>query len=237
MSGKKPNTVKRTGMPGSDIDEQLEIFGRSRSREEIRAEIKAQKAQERLELKQQLKAERERRRIGGDSKQMRRERWVTVGVLALILVVCGGLLAWQIGSGMKNEQYEKSETVTAEFLDADAQPELSEDGLTATVNRVYYTKGNYLCVQMTLGNGLDQPQHMSSLEVKLSNTASGELIASGYTAKISEKYVVPEQGYNTYTFYISPEYVSIKDDPLDGITYEITCNGYLEDESSVDSGN
>ncbi len=233
MSGKKPDTVKQTG----GTNEQPEIFGRSRSREEIRAEIKAQKAQERLELKQQLKAERERRRAGGDSVQARRDRWVTVGVLGLILVVCGGLLAWQIGSDMKDEQYEKSETNTAEFLDESAQPELSEDGLTATVNRVYYTKGGFLCVQMTLGNGLDKPQHMSSLEVKLSNTESGAQIASGYTAKISDKYVVPEQGYNTYIFYISPEYVSIKDDPLDGITYEITCNGYVEEETSDTSGN
>ena len=236
MGGKKPDNDKIRGLNGN-TGEQPEIFGRSRSREEIRAELKAQKAQKREEAKRQLKAERERRRAGQASEQSRRDRWITIGVLGLILVVCGGLLAWQIGSDMKDEKFQKSETNTAEFVDESAQPELSEDGLTATVNRVYYTKGGYLCVQMTLGNGLDKPQHMSSLLVKLSNSDSGAQIASGYTAKISEKYVVPEQGYNTYIFYISPEYVSVTDDPLDSLTYEITCEGYLGEETSDTSGN
>lgn len=236
MGGKKPDTDRIRGLNG-DTGEQPEIFGRSRSREEIRAEIRAQKAQAREEAKRQLKAEREHRRAGQSSDQRRRDRWITIGVLGLIFVVCGGLLAWQIGSDLKDEKFEKSETYTAEFVDESAQPELSEDGLTATVNRVYYTKGGYLCVQLTLGNGLDKPQHMSSLQVQLSNSDSGEQIASGYTAKISEKYVVPEQGYNTYIFYISPEYVSITDDPLESITYEITCEGYLDEDSSDTSGN
>lgn len=231
MGGRKPDSDKIRGLNSNDGD-QPEIFGRSRSREEIQAELKAQKAQEREEAKRQLQAERERRRTGQTSVQTRRDRWITVGVLGLILVVCGGLLAWQIGSDLKDEKFQKSETYTAEFLDESAQPELSTDGLTATVNRVYYTKGGYLCVHLTLGNGLDKPQHLASLQVQLSNSESGAQIASGYTAKISEKYVVPEQGYNTYTFYISPEYVSITDDPLDGITYEITCEGYLDEESS-----
>lgn len=231
MSGKKPENQKIRGL-NSDYVEQPEIFGRSRSREEIREDIKAERAAEREKIRQQRRTEREQRRTERRSGTGRRDTWITVGVLGLIVVACGGLLAWQIYTDTKNEEYEKSDTNTAEFLDDSAQPELSEDGLTAAVNQVYYTKGGYLCVRMTLGNGSDKPQHMSSLLVKLLNTESEEQIASGYTENISKKYTVPAGGFNEYTFYISPEFVSLKDDPLSGITYEITCEGYLEEDAS-----
>ncbi len=206
-------------------EDELEIFGRSKSREEIKAEAKAQRARE-------IAALREARRLAKEAKksapkESRRELLV-MGVIAAVLIVgCGVVLGINISKANKELLFERNEENSGYFYDDEATPEMKKDGITAAVNQAYYTKGGHLCVYMTFGNGADKPMSLDSLEVKISNGETQDLIASGYTEAIDESYTIPANGTNTYTFYIKPEHVKIADDSLETITYEITAVGTL----------
>ena len=214
MDNEKENIIEQIE------DDNAEIFGRSRTREEIRAEEKAEKARKREETRQALRRAREAR--AAMPKEKRPELWIMLGILAVVVI---GAVVLGIRQNLKDQQQQKyvqDEDMTY-FSNEDAMPEMSQEGITAAVNEAYYTQGGYLCVKMTLGNGLETDQHLEAIEVKISNGETEELIASGYTANVNKNYTVPAQGYNDYTFYISPEYVVIKDDSLSTITYEVTA--------------
>lgn len=207
---------------------ELELFGRSKSREEIKAEEKARKARE-------IEALREARRLAKESKRVspkeKRTDLLVMGIILLVIVIgCGVALGVSINNANKALLYEISENTPGYFYDAEATPELSEDGITAAVNQVYYTNGGYLCIDMTLGNGADKAIRLDTLEVKISDGDTEELIASGYTADIDDTYTVAAGGTNTYTFYIKPEHVQIADATLETISYEITAVGTLMEE-------
>ncbi len=214
--------------PGIESEEEMGIFGRSKSREEIKAEEKARK-------KAELEVLRDARRLAKEAKKVapkenRRDLLVMGFILLVILIGIGVALGTSIHKANKELSYEMSEDTPGYFYDGEATPELDEDGLTATVNEVYYTNGGHLCVHMTLGNGADKAMRLDTLEVKISNGNSEALIASGYTANIDDTYTVSAGGTNTYTFYIKPEHVKIADDTLQTIGYEITAVGTLLEE-------
>lgn len=198
--------------------EDPEIFGRSRSREEIRADEKAERARQREQMRQERRASAEQKRSGA-AKTGRKDTLILVGVLAFVVIVCVAALAVQLIGGTRAERFEM--TGTAHYLNDEVQPELSADGVNAVVNEMYYTKGGYLCVRMTLGNGSDEELHMQSLLVTLTSEDTDRQIARGYTAKIDEAYTIPANGNNGYTFYLSPEHVSVTDDALENVKYEI----------------
>lgn len=206
-----------------NTEEELEIFGRSKSREEIKAEEKARK-------KAELDALREARRLAKEAKKAapkeKRGDLLVMGIILLVILIgCGIALGASINRANKELLYDMSENTPGYFLDAEATPELKDDGITAAVNQVYYTNGGHLCVDMTLGNGTDKAMRLDTLEVKISDGETKALIASGYTEDIDDTYTVPAGGMNTYTFYIKPEHVKIADATLETITYEITAVG------------
>lgn len=205
-----------------------DLFGRSKSRKEILEEQKAEKQAAKAAAKEARRAAKAERKKA--PKESRPEIRVVGGVLALMVVICVVALGVQFHREKKNSRFEMDETAETYFLNEEAVPELSKEGLTAAVTAAYYTKGDYLCVQMKLGNGLDKAQHLDSIEVKIHNGENDQLIASGYTAEISDSYAVPAKGMNTYTFYISPEHVTIHDDPLTSISYTITAKGTIIQE-------
>lgn len=209
-------------------EEELEIFGRSKSRAEIKAEVKAQRASEVAALREARRLAKEAKKA--QPKENRRELLVMGAIFAVLVIVCGIILGINISKSNEALLYEMDEETAGYFYDGEAVPELKSDGITAAVNEVYYTKGGHLYVFMTLGNGADKPMRMDSLEVKISNGETGALIASGYTADIDDSYAVPANGTDTYTFYIKPEHVKISDDTLETITYEITAVGTLLEE-------
>ena len=143
--------------------------------------------------------------------------WIILGA---IVVGCIVALTLQFVKAEKAEGYARDESFETHFVDEEAAPTLEDDGITAAVNQIYYTQKGYLCVAMTLGNGMKTEQVMDSIQVKIFNDAE-ELIASGYSNKVNKNFSVPAEGTNTYTFYISPEHVSIKDDSLITISYDI----------------
>ncbi len=211
-----------------DSAAELEIFGRSKTREEIKAEGKARKAAE-------LAALREARRLAKEAKKAapkeKRGDLLVMGIILLaVLIGAGVLLGINIAKSNRELSYEMSENTPGYFYDGEATPELKDDGITAAVNEVYYTNGGHLCVHMTLGNGADKAIRLDTLEVKISNGETEALIASGYTENIDDAYTVAAGGTNTYTFYIKPEHVKIADDTLETISYEITAVGTLMEE-------
>lgn len=199
--------------------EDPEIFGRSRSREEIRADEKAERARQREQMRQERRAAAEQKRSGA-GKTGRKDTLILVGVLAFVVIVCVAALAVQLIGGTHAERFEIADG-SAHYLNDEVQPELSADGVNAVVNEMYYTKGGYLCVRMTLGNGSNKELHMQSLLVTLTSEDTDRQIARGYTAKIDKAYTIPANGNNGYTFYLSPEHVSVTDDALENVKYEI----------------
>ena len=213
---------------GIESEDEMDIFGRSKTRDEIKAEAKARRAAE-------IAALREARRLAKEAKKSepkeKRGDLLVMGIILLVVIIGAGvMLGLNIANSNKELSYEMSEETPGYFYDGEATPELKDDGITAAVNEAYYTNGGHLCVYMTLGNGADKPMRLDTLEVKISNGNTEELIASGYTADVDDAYIVPAGGTNTYTFYIKPEHVKIADDTLETISYEITAVGTLIEE-------
>lgn len=204
----------------NELNEELEIFGRSKSRDEIKAEQKAQRARELQALRDARRAAKEERKAAPKGKRI--DLLVMGAVLLVVLAIGGVLVGTQIAKSNKEALYDPSEEYTGHFYDFDARPSVEEKDVKVVVNELFYTKGEHLCVNMTIGNGYDKTLGLSSLEVKLYNSETQDLIASGYTNAVDETYRLPAGGLNTYTLYIRPEHVKNYQDTLQKITYEIT---------------
>ncbi|MBQ1204189.1 MAG: hypothetical protein II363_03795 [Clostridia bacterium] len=223
MSDKQDKKI--TGLP----TEQPLIFGPSQTREEIRAQQREEKRAARVAAREEWRAEWKKRK---DQPREKRPELVVFGVaLAVILLGLVVALAVQSRRDARAALFERDETIGSYFVDEEAAPEMVKDGLKAAINKVYYTKGGYLAVEMTLGNGMDKPQHLAGMEVEIVNDDTDEVVAGGSTDDISEKYVVPAGGTNTYRFYISPEHVLVKDDALVNIAYSVTLDFYDAEDS------
>lgn len=204
--------------------EEPEIFGRSKTADEIKAERRAEKAAQKAAARVQRAAAREAAR--NQPKAVRKDMVVIACILAGVVLLCGIMLAVQFAQEKEQEKFERNESMSY-IVDSSATPELSEEGIKGAVTQAYYTNGGYLCVEMVLSNGLDKPQHLESILVEISNGDTEEKIASGYTDKIAETYTIPAGGTNNYTLYIAPEHVVITDDTLEKITYTITTSGVV----------
>ena len=221
-------------------DEQnLDIFGQSKSREEIKAEAKAEKAAKRAAEKEAAKALRAQKKQL--PKEKRTDLMVISGILAAMILLCGVALAVQFASEKRQARFEMDDTRESYFLDTAAAPELADDGITAAIYRAFYTKGGYLAVEMILGNGTKYEQHLSAISVELRNGDDETVIASGKTTSVSESYTIAAGKTREYTLYISPEHIKIKDDPLSTISYTITADGVavgdaVEPETSGSAG-
>lgn len=200
--------------------EEPEIFGRSKSKEEIKAEKAAEKAAKKAaekKLRAQLREEAK-----NQPKASRKETLTVVGILVLVVALLLGALAVQFASSRKAEKYERDESFTTYFLDNESVPELSKDGIKGVITECYYTNGGYLCVKMLLSNGMGSEQHLDDIMVEINNMETGKTIASGYTDGVADTYTIPDGGTNTYTLYIAPEHVIIRDDSLESLEYTIT---------------
>ncbi len=204
-----------------------EIFGQSKSRDEIKAEEKAAKAAKRAAEKEASKALRAQKKAM--PKEKRTDVMVVAGILAAVVLLCGVALGVQFAKEKRAARFERNEKFESWFMDADATPELADDGVTAAVYQAYYTNGGYLAVEMVLGNGTKWEQHPEAISIKLSNGETEKVIADGKTTDVSESYTIPAGENKTYTLYISPEHVLIKDDPLSTISYSITVDAVAVD--------
>ena len=119
--------------PGIESEEPG-IFGRSQSREEIKAEQKAQRVREIQALRDARRAAREARRA--EVKGNRKDTLIMLSIGAAVVVVCCVILGVQIANGNKQSVYEESTTNPAHFYDLEERPELSEDGIAVAVNEL-----------------------------------------------------------------------------------------------------
>lgn len=216
MADKNRNN-KISGFVDTDV-ESPEIFGRSKTREELAEEKKEAKRIAREKMAAAHAAARVARK---EELKKHRSDIIVLSVLAAVVVaVLAIMLAVSLIQGAEAEKFDQVEG-RSYFIQSAASPDMEADRLTAVVNEVYYTRGGYLCIKMKLGNGSDVDKGVESITVSVSNEDK-KLIASGYSDAISEDYIVKAGDYNEYTFYVSPEYVEIKNDPLTTIYYSVT---------------
>ena len=210
---------KNQYMPLTDAED-IEIFGAHKTREQVLAEEKARKKAEREALRREMAARRAATKDGTALPQQ--GVWSVVVVMVALLALAAAALTIQFTRSAKAERFTKDDTRTY-FLAADATPDMEQAGITAAVSEVYYTKGGYLCVKLALGNGADTDMLLEAIDVALYN-GSEQQIASGYAATGGDL-VVPAKGYEDYTFYISPEHITITDDPLTELGYTANITG------------
>lgn len=207
---------KRHLPPVTDAED-IEIFGAHKTRDQIKAEEKARKQAEREAMRRELEARRAAAKEG--PKARRFDVWSVVIVMVAIVALGAGALVFQFSRVAKSEQFQRDDTRDNYFYVEDATPEMRDDGVTAAVSEVYYTKGGYLCVKLVLGNGTAEGQMLTALEVTLINGDEQE-VAGGY-AETPGELVIAAGGTDTYTFYISPEHITLQDDPLTALGYTV----------------
>lgn len=138
-------------------------------------------------------------------------------LLAALTIAGAMLLSSCYGEGDPLAMAENS----GHFLDEDASPEMSDEGIKCALIEAYYTNNGSLVLNFRLGNGTAEARYLKTLDVTLKN-AGGELIAEAATDAIDRSFVIPSQGSDTLSFTITPEYVHKSDDDLHTLTYEVT---------------
>ncbi len=214
MSNKKDNNLLN--------QEEFEIFGEHKTREQIIAEEKARKAAERKAMAQVVKARREAAKTAAGTKS-RGDVLNVVLVLGILVALCVGMLGFQIYREEKNNRFNRDEDHAGYYLDETAEPEMSEEGIKSAVREIYYTKGGHIAVHLILSNGTDQHLRMVDIEVKLEKQ-DGTLIAGGY-AQVKNEVVILTNDTTDYTFYIAPEHIHESVDVFTNINCTITASG------------
>ena len=202
--------------------EEFEIFGEHKTREQIIAEEKARKAAERKAMLEVAKARREAANAPVGTKSRRDVLNVAI-VLGILVALCIGMLGFQFYKEEKNNRFNRDESNVAYYLDETAEPELSEEGIKGAIREIYYTQGGHIAVHMILGNGTDQHLRLTDIEVKLEKQ-DGTLIAGGY-AKVQNEVVILTNYTTEYTFYIAPEHIKNPVDAFTNINCYITASG------------
>ena len=208
-------------------EESSSIFSTPKSRQEIREEVKAQKKAQKEAVKAEMKnRHKEKKAAAAADPDGRRGLIITLSViLGVVVLAIALMLFFQLRGSGKDEA-----SGSGHFYDTSTYPELSAEGIKGSITEAYYTKNGSLCVKLRFSNGVDAEHFVTALEVKVHNEDE-ELIASGYTANIPEDYSVPAMDYNTFTFYISEQFVKIPDDDLSEISYEITVHGEVDSDA------
>ncbi len=205
-------------------NEEIELFGEHKTREQIKAEQQDRRAQQRQALREQRAARRQAMR--DLPAPQRHERLVLILVVGGILALCVALMVIQFSHAEENAGWELDTTLESHFIDEDAEPELSDEGITAALAELYYTKNGHLCVRLVLGNGTADAMRLDSLDVSLYN-GDDAFIGGGYLAVTDAAVTVPAGGTCPYTMYIAPQHLTLHDDSLMSIRYSSDAAGTL----------
>ncbi len=148
---------------------------------------------------------------------------VTIGVSLLVVV---GVLVIGIVFGnitRKKTAAQEPRESTPTFYQELATEGWQPDKITSAITEAYYTLENGLMVTITFGNALDTDEHISKVVVAI-YTENDVQIAKAQSESMKADFVVEAGGTNKITMYIKPEFVSIADDPLETLQYEITVD-------------
>ena len=158
----------------------------------------------------------------------KKQIWQTVGVFLIVVALVAGLL---IVGGIASERMhqkqllrEPDESMTA-FYSPTSEPEMVKDTVQSLVTEVYYTNEKGLMVSLCFANALEQDQHLTKIAVTIRDKdKNGNIVAKGNTDKIDKDYVVPAGETNTFVLYMGPKYVSIKDNSLKELYFDVTVD-------------
>lgn len=190
-------------------EEELEIFGEHKTREQVRAEEKERRIAERKALQEEMARRRKEAKEGGAVPAKRKDILVVSAVLVGIVLLCLLALGNSFFRSEESRQWEINES-RGYILKKTAYPEMSAEGPKADVYEVYFTRNDHLCVNLYIGNGTDKPVRIDALDVAVYDSANGELIAGG-KATLEEDVTVLVADTTFYTFYISPEHIHVDD--------------------------
>lgn len=204
-------------------DEELDIFGEHKTREQVRAEEKVRRKEEREALKQELK-HRRREIKEGKIPSRRKDIIVVSAVLAGIVLLCVLALFTNFSKEEKSKEWAINEA-RGHFTDESAQPVMSGERPEAAVTEAYFTNNGHLCIEMNISNGTDKVISIDALDVSAYNYLTDEWIGGG-KAELEEPLTISLAGIESYTFYIAPEHVQIgeKESVPELMSFDITMD-------------
>lgn len=144
-----------------------------------------------------------------------------ISLLVVVAVLVVGAVSGAIAQ--KDLAMREPRESTPTFYGSLEDEELKEEKILSMITEAYYTVENGMMVTVGFSNNLDTDEHISKVVVAIYTEQDVE-IAKAQSAGMSEDFVVVSGGTNEVTMYIKPEYVSITDDPLETIRYEITID-------------
>ena len=148
---------------------------------------------------------------------------VTAGI-SLLVVVIVLVIGAVFGNIMRKKDAAKDPRESTPTFYGALETEDWEDGkITSAVTQAYYTAENGMMVTIEFGNALNTDEHISKVAITLKNGKDVQ-IAKAQSASMKADFVVPAGGTNQITMYIKPEYVSVTDDSLETLKYEITID-------------
>ena len=102
-------------------------------------------------------------------------------------------------------------------------PELSAEGVKASVVRARYTNDGSLSVTLYFSNGTDIRQKVSKVDLLIQN-GNGDTVASYIFDGLDPECIVEKQARKEYEVIIDSAYVSIKDDPLSTLSNTVSVS-------------
>ena len=146
---------------------------------------------------------------------------VGVALLAVVAVLLIGVISGGITKRELAMREPRESTPT--FYGSLNNEELEEKKIVSMITEAYYTKEDGLMVTVGFSNNLDTEERITKVVVEIYSEQDAE-IAKAQSESMSVDFTVVSGGTNEVTMYIKPEYVSITDDPLETIRYEITID-------------
>ncbi|MBQ7038791.1 MAG: hypothetical protein IJN61_06765 [Clostridia bacterium] len=171
-----------------------------------------------VELQPQLPDESKLQVTTEDHKQIKST--ILVAGISL-LVVAAILVVGVIFANVPKKEDPRESTPT--FYGSLDEEDLKEKKIVSMITEAYYTVENGMMVTIGFSNNLDTDEHISKVVVAIYTEKDAEL-AKAQSESMREDFVVVAGGTNEITMYIKPEYVSIADDPLETLRYEITID-------------
>ncbi len=103
-------------------------------------------------------------------------------------------------------------------------PELSADGVKATVVRARYTVDGSLAVTLSLSNGAEVNKMTSAIDIKIANGVTGETIASQKFTGTEAACRIASMSYSQLDLTIDAANVPIDDDSLESLSCTISVS-------------
>ena len=222
----KENKKKIESLP---FDEELDIFGEHKSREQVRKEEKQRRKDERQALKEEI-ARRRREAKEGNVPTRRKDVIVISAVLAGIVLLCVLALFNADRKDKKDKAWNVDES-RGYYLDESAYPAMSGTQPEAALAEAYFTKNGHLCVKLIISNGTDKVMRINSFDAQGYEGYYDEVGAFQLGDQFAGGRIVPTEELTilvadtvTYTFYIAPEHLLVDESYQlpDNVSFVIT---------------